>query len=474
MAESGKLVEGRTIDRVPEYERHGTPKSQFTLWMATTLQITAVVDGALAVVFGAEALVAMIGLLIGNCLGGIVMALHSVQGPRLGLPQMISSRAQFGVKGATLPLLLVIIMYLGFAATGTVLSGQAINLVTGVETPAFGMIVFGCLTGFIVVVGYRLIHWVGRLATLIACFGFGYILYRLFAVYNVAGAFGQKPFSIATFLMAVALAAGWQMTYAPYVADYSRYLPSRTSAAKTFCSTFLGSVIGSQIAMTFGVLIVALDPAFFTNQIGVIGALAGPALAAFTAYALIVLGKLTVNSLNAYGGCMTVITAFSAFQNRDTVSRAVRIACIFGFIALSVLIGIWASADFLSKFKSFMLLLLTVFTPWSAINLIDYYLISRERVDIPALYDPEGRYGAYNIPALVCYATGILVQVPFFNFAFYQGAIARKLGGADISWLVALGVTSLFYYVWAKRKQNVPEQMILAETGTGVFFQIGE
>ena len=89
-------VERRTIDVIPPEERHGTPLSQFTLWMGANLQITAIVDGALAVVFGADALWAIIGLLIGNLLGGIVMALHSAQGPRLGLPQMISSRAQFG------------------------------------------------------------------------------------------------------------------------------------------------------------------------------------------------------------------------------------------------------------------------------------------------------------------------------------------------------------------------------------------
>ncbi|MGC4440566.1 cytosine permease, partial [Streptococcus suis] len=102
----------------PESERHGTPSSQFTLWFGANMQITAVVDGALAVVFGAEAMTAILGLLIGNILGGIVMALHSAQGPRLGLPQMISSRVQFGVKGAALPLVLVILMYVGFAATG--------------------------------------------------------------------------------------------------------------------------------------------------------------------------------------------------------------------------------------------------------------------------------------------------------------------------------------------------------------------
>ena len=92
-------VERRTIDVVPDHERHGTPRDQFTLWFGANMQITAIVDGALAVVFGADALWAIIGLLIGNICGGIVMALHSAQGPRMGIPQMISSRAQFGVLG---------------------------------------------------------------------------------------------------------------------------------------------------------------------------------------------------------------------------------------------------------------------------------------------------------------------------------------------------------------------------------------
>ena len=50
-----------------------------------------------------------------------------------------------------------------------------------------------------------------------------------------------------------------------------------------------------------------------------------------------------------------------------------------------------ASADFLNNFKNFVLLLLAVFVPWSAVNLVDYYLVSKEKVDIPALYDPQGR-----------------------------------------------------------------------------------
>jgi nucleobase:cation symporter-1, NCS1 family len=376
-AASTGVAERRTIDRIPESERHGSPINQFTLWFGANLQITAVVDGALSIVFGAEALTAIIGLAIGNLLGGAVMALHSAQGPRLGLPQMISSRAQFGVKGAALPLILTVLMYLGFAATGTVLSGQAINLMFGVQTPA--------------------------IATVVGILGFGYLSVQLLSHYNVAEAFGQKPFTVATFLLTIALAAGWQMTFAPYVADYSRYLPTKTPAPTTFWSTLLGSAIGAQIAMSFGVIVAALGGKFLQNQVGFMGELAGAGLAALLTYIVIVTNKLTVNCLNAYGGSMTMLTTVSAFTGQQRVSQAVRIAYIVAFVAASVAIAIFASANFLSAFKNFVLLLLAVFVPWSAINLVDYYLVSKEKVDIPALYDPAGRYGAYNWTALGCY-----------------------------------------------------------------------
>ena len=111
------LIEKRSIDYIPEAERHGRLFSQFTLWMGANLQITAIVTGALAVVLGGDVFWSLIGLLIGQLLGGGVMALHAAQGPKLGLPQMISSRVQFGVYGAAIPIVLVCLMYLGFTAT---------------------------------------------------------------------------------------------------------------------------------------------------------------------------------------------------------------------------------------------------------------------------------------------------------------------------------------------------------------------
>jgi len=202
---------------------------------------------------------------------------------------------------------------------------------------------------------------------------------------------------------------------------------------------------------------------FLANQVGFIGELAGGGRLAIAFYLVIVVGKLTVNCLNAYGGSMTMLTTMSAFQRTARVSTLARALYITAFIAASVLVALLASADFLNNFKNFVLVLLMVFTPWSAINLVDYYLVARERVDVPALYDARGRYGSVNGGALLIYALGIAVQVPFLAQAMYTGPATKALGGADISWIVGLLVTAALYYPYARRTARHPSRIIYPE-----------
>ena len=70
-------IEVRSIDYVPDGERHSGLASQFTLWLAANLQITAIVTGALAVVFGGDVFWSLVALLLGQLIGGAVMALHA-------------------------------------------------------------------------------------------------------------------------------------------------------------------------------------------------------------------------------------------------------------------------------------------------------------------------------------------------------------------------------------------------------------
>ncbi|MGI5508626.1 purine-cytosine permease family protein [Streptomyces sp. CA-106131] len=454
MAEA--LVEQRSIDVVPDEERHGTAFSQFTLWLGANLQITAVVTGALAVVFGGDVVWSLVGLVVGNLLGGAVMALHSAQGPKLGLPQMIQSRAQFGVRGAVVPLLLVILMYVGFFASGTVLAGQAVGELTHTSHTS-GIVIFAVVTAVTAAVGYRVIHALGRFASVVCALAFIYLAIRLLDHVDLSTLLHNAHFSLPMFLLAMSLSASWQLAFGPYVADYSRYLPRTTSGRATFWWTLSGSALGSQWSMTFGVLVAATaGDKFLANQVGYVVGLGGAGLIASFLYFVIALGKLTVNVLNTYGGFMSMVTSVSGFRGQRVLSQRGRAAYIALIMIAGTAVALLGKDSFLASFKDFLLFLLTFFTPWSAINLVDYYLISKERYDIPALFDPAGRYGAWRWDALGVYAVGLLAQLPFLSTAFYTGPLVAPLGGADISWIVGLVAPALLYWLLARRNPPLP------------------
>lgn len=450
------LIEQRSIDYIPQAERHGRLYSQFTLWLGANLQITAIVTGALAVVLGGDVYWSLWGLLLGQLLGGTVMALHAAQGPQLGLPQMISSRVQFGVQGAAIPLVLVCLMYLGFTATGTVLSGQALGQLFGVSDSA-GILLFAAVIVGVTVLGYRAIHLLGRVASVLGVIAFCYLFSRVLSTGDVPALLQIRHFSWSGFLLAVSLAASWQIAYGPYVADYSRYLPASTSSIKTFLAVGAGSVLGAQAAMILGVFAAAMAGGqFMGHEVAFIVGLGGTGAAAALLYFSIAFGKVTISTLNSYGSFMCIATLISGFGGELRVSPRQRLLFVLGIVGTATLIALLGQGAFLLAFKSFILFLLTFFTPWSAINLVHYYGISHDRCDLQALADPNGRYGRWNRTGLAVYAFGVLVQLPFLSTKLFTGPLVAVLGGVDISWIIGLVLPALLYWLLARRRVAQP------------------
>jgi NCS1 family nucleobase:cation symporter-1 len=463
-AQRKTYIERRSIDYIPESERHGRLLSQFTLWFGANLQVTAIVTGALAVVLGGDVFWSLIGLLIGQLLGGAIMALHAAQGPQLGLPQMISSRVQFGVYGAVIPIVLACLMYVGFSASGSVLAGQAISQLVNVSDGT-GILIFAAMIVVLTVLGYRTIHWIGRLSSLIGVVSFFYLFYRLLSVHDIGELLANRHFSLSSFLLAISLSASWQIAFGPYVADYSRYLPRSTSALKTFLAVGLGSIIGTQISMIFGVFVAALaGDQFAGHEVSYIVGLGASGFVASLLFFSIVFGKVTITTLNAYGSFMSLATIVSGFRGNQEITRVSRLLYILVMVGAATALALMGRHSFLHDFSAFILFLLAFFTPWSAINLVDFYLVTKERYDIPALSDPDGRYGRWNLPGIAVYTLGVVIQMPFIATSFYTGPLVETLGGTDISWLIGLIVPAFIYY-WVARgsHQRVPSRLILPQ-----------
>ncbi|NDU78460.1 cytosine permease, partial [Actinomadura sp. DSM 109109] len=189
--------------------------------------------------------------------------------------------------------------------------------------------------------------------------GLLYVAVRLFQVSSFGPQLTDVHFSVVPFLLSIALAAGWQLTYAPYASDYSRYLPRDTKFGSAWFGPFAGSVLGATISMTLGVFIAAAGgQAFIGDQVGFMGNLAQNRVLAILVFISIVIGKLTINTLNAYGGVMALSIALSGFTGKSSVSPKTRFGFVIGFNVVVVLTALAASSDFLQVFKSFILTLL--------------------------------------------------------------------------------------------------------------------
>ncbi|WP_053142484.1 purine-cytosine permease family protein [Erwinia billingiae] len=446
-----KLIETRSIDYIPESERHGNVFSQFTLWFGGNLQITAIVTGALTVVLGGDVVWSLIGLLVGQILGAGIMALHAVQGPRLGLPQMITCRTQFGVYGAVIPLVLVCVMYIGFSASGTVLAGQALAHLANISDRA-GILGFGAIIIVVATLGYRLIHGLGKVASVVGVLTFIYLFFRLLLENDIGALLSNNHFSLANFLLAMSLSSSWQIAFCPYVSDYSRYLPRNVSAGKTFFAVFAGTALGTQLSMTLGVIAAALaGKAFSGNEVGYIVGLGSSGTLALVLYFSICFGKITFTTLNAYGSFMSLTTIVCGFRQTATISKAGRITFIVCMVLISCAIAMLSAPSFLKSFTQFLLFLLAFFVPWSAMNLMDYYFITRGHIDIPALSDPNGRYKRWNLLGIATYVAGVLIQLPFISNGFYSGSLVYLFEGNDISWIIGWVFTALCWLLVNQR-----------------------
>ncbi|MGK8777170.1 purine-cytosine permease family protein [Burkholderia cenocepacia] len=440
-------IENRSIEFIPENERYGKPSRLFTIWFSANMQVTTLVVGTLGVAAGLSVFWTIVGLILGNLIGTIFMASHSAQGPHLGIPQMIQSRAQFGVLGAGIPLFIVVVSYVLFTAANGVVMRDSIKAIYPMSDNE-AIILFGVLTLIISYIGYELIHRMGAYMSALSGLIFAA---AAFLVYQhplpphaaAAAAAANHGYINSAFMLVVAQAASWTLGFGPYVADYSRYLPKNISTKQTFWYSYIGNALGSTLVMILGAVLAAgiadvtKDPG--TGLASLFGGWGRPALV------IIVLGVLEINVLNLYSAYMSTTTIFTGFKGMARVSKSMKFVIMALIAVLATAIAIGTQYKFNDYFSDILVAQIYVLVPWSSINLVDYYLIRKGQYSVPDMYNEDGIYGKYNISTLVIFIVAVAVQVPFMDMSFYHSYFARLIG-ADVSWIPSLLVPGVLYY----------------------------
>ena len=458
---------------IDESERGGKASSLFWPWCGANVSLLALSYGSFFLGFGISFWQATLAALLGTVLSFLLVGFSSLAGKKSNAPTMVLARATFGVKGAVIPGLLsylvfvgweIVLMSLATLATGTVF--MRLGNLDQNTAMAIGFAIAIALTVSAGVLGFAVIMRIQRILTIVTLVMTGVYISLTFDEVNWSAITSLPSGNAQGFIGAIIFGAtGIGLGWVNAAADYSRYLPSQTSSLKTFFAAGAGSVVGAQVAMILGVFAAAMSNGQFAgHEVAYIVGLGGTGATAALLYFSIAFGKVTISTLNSYGSFMCIATIISGFRGHLQVSRLQRLVFVLVIVGAATLMALLGQHSFLGAFKSFILFLLAFFTPWSAINLVDYYCITRERYDVTALADPDGRYGRWNLLGISVYVFGVLVQLPFISTKFYTGPLVAALGDVDISWIIGLVLPAALYYVCAKKWHgSVPDQLILPQ-----------
>src|ERR1700756_1105340 len=443
----GTFIETRSIGYVPLAERHGKVWHLWPVWFSGDAHLATLAVGILGITLGGNLLWTSIAVLAGCALGTFFMAFHSTQGPQLGLPQMIQSRPQFGYTGALLVWAVALVAYVGYNAFNQVLAAQALHQLTPAisATSAGAIIAFALLAVSLAAVGYDQIHRAQR--------AFAYLMIAILTVFTLGGLLTLRfpaaqwnagGFRAVPFLAQLFAAASSQLSWSIYVSDYSRYLPRDVGVRESFWWTYLGAFIGGAWMMLVGTVAAAAAP-----KLDVAAAMEHAADAVIPGLGRVLLvgallGLVTISALNFYGASLTLLSCADTVKplRCTAAKRLVSLAVAF---AASNAIALTSSSNFVNRFEDLLARLLYLFTPWTAINLVDFYLVRKGHYSIREIFNPLGMYGRWNWRGLTAYLSGFLVMVPFFSTGVYTGPVARALGGADVAMMIGLPVAAGVY-----------------------------
>jgi purine-cytosine permease-like protein len=393
-------VETTGIEIIDEADRTARPADLFWPWFAANVSVFGLSYASFILYFGISFWQAAIVTVVGNEVTFALCGVIAIAGKRGSAPTMVLSRAAFGVNGQKVPGVISWLVSIGWEtflailavlATATIFdqlgwSGGTTTKVVATLVVAL-MIVSASVAGYHIIMKMQsVLTWITGIATIV------YVALTLdeidwTAVSDLPSGSTQQMVGALVMVM-----TGFGLGWINIAADWSRYQhrDSRGSAIVGW-NTF-GGAIAPVLLVLFGLLLAGssqeLSDGIVADPIGTLGTLLPTwFLVPFLLAAILALVSGAV--LGIYSSGLTLL------------SLGVRIprpaaALVDGVIlTLGTIWGVFFAEDFLGPFQSFLITLGVPLAAWAGIMIADIALRRRD-YDDEALFDPSGRYGAFD------------------------------------------------------------------------------
>jgi nucleobase:cation symporter-1, NCS1 family len=445
-------VEMNGINVIADAERKGSPRDLFWPWFAANVSVLGLSYGSFELGFGISFWQALIIGLVGIVISFLLCGFIAVAGKRGSAPTMVLGRAAFGVRGNKLPSLIswaltvgweTVLVILATLATATVFARLGWGGGTGTKVVA--LIVVVALTIFGGVMGFDLIMRMQSVITIVTAVltvVFIALVVNKIHWHTVSGLHGGSAQSVIGAL--VFMMTGFGLGWVNVAADYSRYLPRRSSGSGVIGWTTFASSLAPIFLLVFGLLLAgsstSLNTAIASDPIGALANLL-PTWFLVPFVIVAVLGLIGGSVLDIYSSGLALLTLGLRVPRYAA-------ALIDGTImTLGTIYVVFVAKNFVGQFEGFLITLGVPIAAWCGIMLADIVLRHRDYAE-PDLFNPGGRYGDIRwFPVGVVVASTILgwglVTNGLASWLTWQGYLLGPfgLGGKTGAWAYAnLGV----------------------------------
>jgi NCS1 nucleoside transporter family len=426
-------VEEYGVEPIPAELRTTRWRDLFAINFTFFLNPVMYVVGAIAVAgFGLPFWWAILAILLGQALAYAVMVPIAEVGVDYGLTGQVAARATLGFWGARLlssPYRVIAATYWFAAqALAAAYAIQAVVVAMGAGKPPLVPIALGVALfhATLAVLGFDVMRWLLRVVLPISL-GFVAVMVTLYAStddprFDVGRVFDSpdQHLTWVGFAGVVTLMAGSSLTLVTSVADFCRYTPTHRDvriglAASALAAAFVDAFIGGYAAAATGE----------TNPFVALADLTSSRpLLALLLIAIVVQG-ISANIGNVYTAGLSLVNTIPALGRlRATI------------LVAAAAVGLSAAPDVIDSAQKWIVHLGNVAAPLAGVMLVDYVIVKRRRIDVSALFDPNGPYrylNGVNVPAIVAIGAGVAL---YYSLSHSWLKIAWGLGAAAATYLL--------------------------------------
>jgi len=466
--EVGEFVELRAEDDVltsPRYNEDIAPTrvdqrtwskwNVAALWVGMAICVpTYTLGGVLTSYFGLSVTEALWTILIANIVVLVPLTLNAYPGTRYGIPCPVVLRASFGIVGSNVPALIRAVVACGWFGVQTLFGGIAIHLLfsalfdgwaaLGGTGEVIGFFIFWVANIWIVIRGSESIKFLETAAApLLLVVAIGLVFWALpkVSISEVIATPANRPEGasfIGYFMAALTAMVGFWATLSLNIPDFSRFARSQRSQ-------IVGQIIGLPLTMFLfaglGVLLTSasmeLTGETISDPINLIGHIDNTFWVVLSML-MIIIATISTNT------AANIVSPTNSFQNIApkyvSEAKGVIITGIIGILLMSwellKKLG-WLESDVSleSLYSNWLIGYSSLLGPIAGIMIVDYFLVRKQRFELPDLYRDGGVYPAWNTAGMVAFLVPVgltLIAITtgrigwFYNYGWFTGS---ALGG---------------------------------------------